>query len=184
MKKKERDFLLEKIEEWQKKAQCEEDPFNRYVSTFIAYNIFYNLYKKTKDPKADLTFRDSSRAIETQFLIKEDQLFRTLKPDLKEYIKYIPIYREEYWNRQRKVAIRAALAKAYHENNAKKVIEMLLKWLYKVRCNLVHGEKNYDDRRQQILLARSSSLLERILQHVMESYRQLYVFEKEKAVFD
>lgn len=60
---------------------------------------------------------------------------------------------------------------------------MLLKWLYKVRCNIVHGEKNYDDTRQMKLLKQSSSLLEKVLTHLMDSYNRKYVVGPEKTVF-
>lgn len=47
--------LLKKIEEWQRKANDEADPFNNYISVFIAYNIFYNLYAKKRVEISTLT---------------------------------------------------------------------------------------------------------------------------------
>lgn len=44
--------LLEKVDEWQAKARSETDPFNKYVSMFIANNIFYNLYAEKKSTRA------------------------------------------------------------------------------------------------------------------------------------
>ena len=61
---------------------------------------------------------------------------------------------------------------------------MLLKWLYKVRCNLVHGEKNYNDEDQKKLLKMSSSLLKKVLQNAVETYRQFYVLGKGSSLFD
>lgn len=179
MEERERDMLLGKIEEWQTKARYESDPFNKYVSIFIAYNIFYNLYEKTKHPSADLTYGDNKRAIATLFLLTDaDPLVHSIQSDLKDYTAIIPAFREEYWPSRRarkKVAISKTLKEAIKEGDAKKVVEMLLKWLYKVRCNLVHGEKSYNDEIQKRLLAKSSSLLDKVLQHLLESYRQLYV---------
>jgi len=60
----ERGMLLRKIEGWRVKAHRESDPFDKYISIFIAYNIFYNLYKKTRDPSADITYGDRDKAIE------------------------------------------------------------------------------------------------------------------------
>jgi len=176
----ERGMLLRKIEEWRLKAHRESDPFDKYISLFIAYNIFYNLYKKTRNPLADLSHGDRDRAIEVLSLINERdayQLFYSIQSDLEEYISIIPIFREEYWpsNRARnKVAISEALKEAYKEGNARKIVEMLLKWLYKVRCNLVHGEKEYNSEAQNRLLSKSSILLDKILQYLLEKYRQLY----------
>lgn len=176
-------MLLKKIEQWKRKAMNETDPFDRYLSIFIAYNIFYNLYKKTENPSADLIYGDSTRAIEVQSLIGSSKLLKLLEPNLKEYFELIPIYREEYWGRQKEVPIYETLVAAYYDENAEKTIEMLLKWLYKVRCNLVHGEKNYDDKLQKKLLTQSSLLLRTILSHAMESYHQLYVYGSKKGAF-
>lgn len=153
------------------------------MSIFIAYNIFYNLYKKTEYPSADLTYGDSIRAIEPQSLIDSGKLLELLRSELKEYLEFIPIYREEFWNKQKRVPIFKTLDSAFKAGDAKKIIEMLLKWLYKVRCNLIHGEKNYDDTEQKKLLAQSSSLLEKILSHAVNSYCQLYVSGEKKNIF-
>lgn len=42
VEKRKQNPLLDKIKEWQEKARQEEDPFNEYLSFFIAYNIFSN----------------------------------------------------------------------------------------------------------------------------------------------
>lgn len=179
MEERERNTLLGKIEEWQTKARCESDPFNKYVSIFIAYNIFYNLYEKTKHPSADLTYGDNKRAIATLSLLRDvDKLLDSVQPDLKEYIQIIPVFREEYWpsrHARKKVAISRTLKEAIEKGQAQRAVEMLLKWLYKVRCNLVHGEKGYNNEAQKRLLAKSSLLLDKVLQHLIESYRQVYV---------
>ena len=179
MEEKERDMLLRKIEEWQTKARLESDSFNKYLSIFIAYNIFYNLYEKTRHPSADLTYGDKERAVATLSLLTNvDQLLRSIQSDLEDYLAIIPVFREEYWPTKRargKVAISRTLKEAVQEGDAMKAVEMLLKWLYKVRCNLVHGEKGYNDETQKRLLAKSSLLLDKVLQHLVESYRQSYV---------
>jgi hypothetical protein len=177
----ERDQLVRKIQEWRIKAGKEVDPFDRYLSLFIAYNIFYNLYKKTQDPGANLFHGDSTRAVEARSLADRAILFKTLEPELKGYVRFIPIYGEEFWDGG--VPIRKTLAEALNDENSDKTVEMLLKWLYKVRCNIVHGEKNYDDFQQRKLLEQSSSLLEKVLAHLMDSYNRKYVAGPEKGIF-
>lgn len=176
-------MLLRKIREWQEKAQHETDPFNRYISIFIANNIFYNLYKKTKDPSADLTYGDRDRAIGILPLVDENRLFQSLKRELAVYIDFIPIYRDEYWNKDDYVPINESLEEAFQKKDKKTTMEMLLKWLYKIRCNLVHGGKNYNDKNQKKLLKMSSSLLEKILQNAVEKYQQFYVVGKGRNLF-
>lgn len=165
------------------KAQYETDPFNKYLSIFIAYNIFYNLFKKSENPNADLTYGDNLRAIETQSLMDSKKILRQLKGKWQKYLHFIPIYREEFWGRKKKVPIYKTLIAALNEGNDERTVEMLLKWLYKVRCNLVHGEKNYDDEKQKILLEQSSFLLKSILTHALDSYCQLYVHGPRQVVF-
>ncbi len=174
--KRERE-LLEKVKEWQTKADSETDPFNKYVSLFTAYNIFYNLYAKKKDmsPNTDFVFGDSKRDTDTISLIDVDQLFPLIESDLKEYLSIIPIFREEYWKmRNARVPISQRLKASFEAKNKAQAIDLLIKWLYKVRCNLVHGEKSYHDTYQKRLLEISSVFLDRILRHLVSRYEQIY----------
>lgn len=178
MEEEERNLLVEKIEEWQEKSHQETDPFNKYLSIFIAYNIFYNLYWKTMHPRDDLSRGDSQRAIATYELVNNpNQLIQSLKPLLKDYLKAIPRFREEYWPSnyaRNKEQISDLLKKAVKENDSRTAVQMILKWLYKVRCNLVHGEKNYNDQDQRELLDGSSSIMQIIVQHMMERFQERY----------
>lgn len=171
--------LLEKIEEWQSKARSEIDPFNKYVSMFIAYNIFYNLYakKKSRNFNVDYTQGDSIRATDTIALVEADRLFESLKTEVKGYLLVIPVFGEEYWpkpNAPNRIPISEALRKNFEARNKFETIDLLIKWLYKVRCNLVHGEKSYRDEGQRNLLEMSTKLLEKILRHLVSCYKQTY----------
>jgi hypothetical protein len=171
--------LLEKVREWQTKAGYETDPFNKYVSIFIAFNIFYNLYAKKLDGnlQTDFSQGDSHRAITAIRLAKPDELLKSIEPDLREYVSIIPVFREEYWpqqNSKNNVPIAQALKASFRDGEARMTIEMLTKWLYKVRCNLVHGEKSYNDASQKRLLEISSVLLDGILRHLVSQYEQVY----------
>ncbi len=176
MKEQERNLLLNKIKEWQEKSKNETDPFNKYVSIFIAYNIFYNLLEKTKNPTANLKNGDAKRAINTIQLMNDtdnSELLKRLQPLLKAYLELIPIYSEEYWSN--KIPISDELKKSYHEQKSTKTIDLLLKWLYAVRCNLVHGDKNYQDSKQKKLLELSSNLLDPILHTLLNNYMKKYM---------
>lgn len=170
--------LLEKVEEWQAKARRETDPFNKYVSVFIAYNIFYNLFaRKTGKFRGDFTRSDSRRATATVSLVKADELSSLIESDLREYVRIIPVFREEYWpwhNASKSVPIAQTLKTSLQSGDARKTIDMLVKWLYKVRCNLVHGEKSYRDDSQRKLLEISTRLLDTILTHLVSRYEQKY----------
>ena len=171
--------LLKKIEEWQRKASDEADPFNKYTSVFIAYNTFYNLYAKKKSGNlyADYTQGDSKRAKDTIALVEADKLFESLKTDVGEYLSIIPVFREEYWPKQNspnRIPISKTLRKNFKDGNKLETIDLLIKWLYKVRCNLVHGEKSYSDPDQRKLLEMSTKLLDNILGHMVSRYKQAF----------
>lgn len=110
-------------------------------------------------------------------MIDSDELFQSLKPKLNQYLQIIPVFRKEYWprnNAPQKVEISKALKDAVESNDSKIAIEMLLKWLYKVRCNLVHGEKSFTDSQQKQLLAESNSIMEIILRYLIRCYQEKY----------
>jgi len=171
-------MLLGKVKAWRKKARGEHDAFNRYVTIFIAYNIFYNLYARTMDPNVDLTFGDSYRATKTLDLVSDKaQLFRQIRSSIEDYANIIPVFREEYWptiKSKDRVALSDSLKKALAEADADKALDMLIKWLYKVRCNLIHGEKGYNESAQRKLLSKSSLLLDEYLSYILALYRQRY----------
>ena len=171
--------LLEKVDEWQAKAKSETDPFNKYVSMFIAYNIFYNLYAKKRSRRfnVDFTQGDSRRAIATTSLVDTKQLFESVKSDLKEYLSFIPVFREEYWPKassQNRIPISKKLKENFNAENKDETIDLMIRWLYKVRCNLVHGEKSYYDDKQRKLLEISTKLLDMLLTHLVSRYKQTY----------
>ncbi len=177
MENKKREMFLGKVREWQHKAKQEVDAFNRYISVFIAYNILYNLYKKTKYPGADLSSGDSTRAIATIDLVEDpDELISLLRPCLDRYLNMLPIYREEYWPRPPSgLPITKKLKEAISSDESREAIRTLLMWLYKVRCNLVHGEKGYKDTDQMDLLSESSVILDKILGYLMRRYEELHI---------
>jgi len=170
--------LLEKVGEWTAKARVESDPFNKYVSMFIAYNIFYNLYawKRSNGSYEDYSGKDSRNATATISLVKADKLLKSIAPELPEYLLIIPVFREEYWPRKKPsgVPIAQTLKASFKDGDAMNAIDLLIKWLYKVRCNLVHGEKSYKDEKQRKLLEISTGLLDKILQHLVSRYIQTY----------
>src|SRR5437879_61078 len=151
MSQVERGYLLERIQQWQLKARKEPDPFDRYVSFFVAYNTFYNLYWKTENPTDNLLSGDKRRSISPRGLIADHKrLVDELAPHLTDYLILIPIYNEEFWTiRERgqqsikREPISKLLKEAFKNGWSSETIEFLLKWLYVERCNLVHGQKDY-----------------------------------------
>ncbi len=170
-----RNNLLSKAEGWIQKAEKERDPFDRYMSYFIAFKILYDMYTKERNPEADLSLGDSRRAVEVGDLIAgKEALLKDLKKPLRDYLEIIPAFREEYWGRPHPVPIASRLREAFYSDNAQDTIEYLLKWLYKVRCNVVHGGKNYDEKLDRTILDYSNVMIARILSDVLAEYRRRF----------
>ena len=136
-------------------------------------------YAKKKKANADLSKGDGDKAVAAMELLQEtaDESLRKLSPKLSEYLDLIPAFREEFWpgkGPQPRVAISEKLKDAFEKGESKVVLEMLVKWLYKIRCNLVHGDKGYDDLQQQTLLVQSSQLLEVLLGEMIVSFGRQY----------
>lgn len=174
--------LMEKVKEWRGNANSETDPFDKYVSMFIAYNIFYNLYEKKKNDSLDKDFTsgDSRRATGVIELSEAAQLFDAVNADLAKYLEIIPVFSEEYWPAERLrdgsrgMPIAKTLKTAFENEDKKKTVELLAKLLYKVRCNLVHGAKSYKDTNQRELLQMSAGLLDKVLGHLLMRYNEKY----------
>jgi len=167
--------LLSKAERWIQKAEKEQDPFDRYVSYFISFKILYDSYAKEMNADADLSLGDSRRAVEIRDLVPDKEaLLRDLKEPLRDCLTMIPAFREEYWGRPHPVPIASRLREAFYSDNAPDTVEYLLKWLYKVRCNVVHGGKNYDEKLDRTILGYSNTLIAEILSVVLPEYKKRF----------
>ncbi len=162
--------MLQLADSWLRKANGEQDPFNRYISLFVSYNAIYNIVALQKDPNVDLTTKDGQKAIDAISTITDKPRFvERLKPDLLDYLKLIPVFREEYWGKGTDQPISENLRKALERNDIEAILTYLMEWLYKVRCNVFHGVKQYGDRKQEELLGKSCALLERIILQTREA---------------
>jgi len=167
--------LLAEIEGWIQRAEKEREPFDRYVSYFTAFNMLYNLYAKEMDAGVDLAFGDRKRAIRAADLVADKgALLEDLRQPLKDYLETIPAFREEYWGRSHPTPIASRLREAFYSESAPDTTEYLLKWLYKVRCNLVHGEENYDEKLDRTILGYSNTIIARILSVALAEYKRRF----------
>jgi Apea-like HEPN len=169
--------MLDKVVEWCAKAEHDDDPFDRYVSYFIAFNILYNTYAVELRSGVDLSTGDRTRAVGAGNLITNASLaIENMGSALTDYIRMIPIYGEEYWHTWGKpdIPISQSLKESFDHRDHPNTIMYLLMWLYKVRCNLVHGGKGYGDPKQRTLLIMSSDILARLLDNLISNYRAGY----------
>ncbi|MDG6921124.1 MAG: hypothetical protein JRN59_06315 [Nitrososphaerota archaeon] len=159
----EKQRMLELAESWEHRADQEQDPFTRYVALFVSYNAIYNVIALEDNPDVDLTTGDGKRAIDgVQRITDRLGFVQSLEPLLSNYLGMIPLFKEEYWGRK-KEPVSASLKEAYRKRDAEASLRYLMKWLYKVRCNLFHGVKEYGDKQQAELLEKSCMLLRQIV---------------------
>lgn len=166
--------MLRLADSWLRKSEKEKDPFDKYISGFVSFNVLYNMIALERDSRADLTTGDGRRVLESSNVISDKcGLVRRIAPLLAIYLRLIPAFREEYWGRTR-IPISQELKNAVANDKPDLVVWYLLMWLYKVRCNLFHGEKDYDDEKQKVIVTHSYELLNEVLSDIILGYRAQY----------
>ncbi|MCL5101830.1 MAG: hypothetical protein M1544_00535 [Candidatus Marsarchaeota archaeon] len=169
---------LERVDTWIQKAKSESDVFDKYISYYIAYNMLYSLYYKKQNCNLDLgDKKDRYRAVNVfKFMPTKakQELVCSIYKLLIEYVNKIPIETDEFWENKDKEGIASCLRQAllYKDNN--KVLEYLAKWLYKVRCNIFHGSKDYSDKWAE-MLALSNEIIYKILINLEHNYLSCFL---------
>jgi len=168
--------VLERADQWIFKAKLEPDHFNRFMSFWVAYNMIYGIYSKRVKPRESITRFDSKKAIRTKILLKDSRL---LKSDLvhlaSELCDRTSVFREEYWEENDTTSLRQRLISSLSNDNFEYTLETILKLLYKIRCNLFHGEKSYYDNSQHQLLEVCSMILDIILQETIRLFKLTFL---------
>ena len=168
--------VLERADQWILKAKQEPDQFNRFMSFWVAYNMIYGIYTKRVKPKESITWFDREKAIRTTILLKDSC---HLKSDLvhlaSELYDRTSVFREEYWKRNDTTSLRQHLISSLRNDNFEYTLETILKILYKIRCNLFHGEKSYYDYNQRQLLEVCNVILDKILQETIRLFKLTFL---------
>jgi hypothetical protein len=169
------DFLLNpfipRIKAWITKSDETNDAFDKYLALFISANMFYNLWAKIKNPNIDYEdLGDRKKFMETIELI-DFQSIPFSKGDINELIEILieeSLIVEIKKKENRRWVTDGLAQEKLQENidNNEQLTKYLWETLYKIRCNLVHGEKGYEQR-QVRLLNKCSSLLKNILTNLI-----------------
>jgi len=134
---------------------------------FVAYNILYNLYARIKNPSVDLSTNDKNRSVKVHELINGPRQFiHGNDEDINSFINLLREFREEKWIRNSTETINDSLERSYINRNYKLVIRDVLRMLYKLRCNMFHGEKDMNAPNQYELIEVSNKLLKTILDEI------------------
>jgi hypothetical protein len=142
-------LYFKKSEKWLKKHDDENDFFDRYLSLFIAVNITYELWRKIVNEYPDYEdkrdFKNLSRdLIDDQAKINTADNFSS---ELFALIERENLYIEVGSKKNKK-----EVQKAFNEFvSIDDRFEIIWESFYSVRCNLIHGEKGYDDKQKRLL---------------------------------
>jgi len=165
-------YSLEKCRDWYVGSLEHQDPSDKFLSIWIAFNIMYNLYNALIDREHKDEYYDEKKAIGIQKLLHSESIMKQII-NLPELIKFLNQYNISKTSKKETIRYNVNLQKAYEGGNHKEAFENLLKCLYKIRCSLFHGVKARDDERQKKLLTRCYGVLQLLVKEAFFAYIRL-----------
>jgi hypothetical protein len=158
---------LKRVVRWIEKSNSNDDSFDKFISLFIAFNMFYSLYALYKNPKAVLEGNDKQNALATAELLNKIDFFDRNSRIIGDFSDKCQRFIVEVSGKDASDQLKAQIDKEEKEN----VIDLSFEMLYKIRCNLVHGEKEYH-LSQGDLLGASSMLLRAYLGDLLSKFEE------------
>jgi len=158
---------LRHVARWIEKSNSDTNSFDKFISLFIAFNMFYSLYALYKNPKAHLETGDGKKALATIELLNKIDFFDHNAETLRNFSDKCQQFIVEVNGKDVSDRLKAQIDK----EEKQKVTYLSLQMLYKIRCNLVHGEKEYH-LSQGELLGASSMLLRVYLGDLLSKFEE------------
>jgi len=163
--KNEKQEILKRIIGWIKKARNEHDYFDRYFALWVAFNIFYNNNSSSKNGGEQERVKDM-----VNLLDKTSKL--TIVSKNKENIKYLielnpKLYKNPNHDKQLKEKVSKLVELIDSKEINDKDFECLLITLYKIRCNLFHGDKDRTSERQKEIVKYAYNILEYVVSYLL-----------------
>jgi len=161
------------IYEWIQKSNNEEDSFNSFISLFIAFNMFYNLYALSKNPRIKLEGGDMTRALDSIKLLNKESFFDSNRSTISDFSKECEGFKVEVKleGKSAKEDVSQKLSELVSKKDRETATKLSLDILYKTRCNLIHGEKQVN-RSQENLLKSATVLLKAFLLEMLDSFNK------------
>jgi hypothetical protein len=166
--------VLRRIDEWVDKGNEEQDPFNKFISYWVAFNALYCLRAKKENPTIDETRGDRKKAIQIKVLISNRLDYIELYDEIITLLNKLNNFIPEKWSDGDKKYIKDELRDALNKPNNEKILEYLLKMTYKTRCNLMHGKKDYYNSNQRALLETYNPILLKLIIAGIAGYKEKY----------
>jgi hypothetical protein len=139
---------------WLKRGDEEKDDFSKFIYYWISFNCFYSSWtRKEKDTPA-LQALEKDQTITSTY----KNLMKGSNVKLVENLRAIcPIYSVTYPNRSKSIG---------NIHNFGQVIWVL----YQIRCNLFHGDKGEDIRRDLTVIRNALPVLNLILKQLLKNH--------------
>lgn len=143
---------LEFIQRWKRKGQrysldCLEHYFDRFFTAFVLYNFFYETIGSKLQPnwKKD---QEKASKVAKRFLgagrIFADPVIRQNGDKIRSLIEAETFYiRDKTWDAHR--------IKMLTPTDPEQWVNGLLEIIYGIRCNMFHGQKEFDESQKAIL---------------------------------
>jgi hypothetical protein len=160
---------LKKCRDWYVSSLEHQDPTDKFLSIWIAFNIMYNLYNALNGYKYKDEYDDHSKAIYIKELLDSESIMSQII-NLPKLIELLNQYDISRTTKKETIMYNMNLQEKYKEKNYKEAFENLLECLYKIRCNLFHGVKGRDDFRQKRLLTRCYGVLQVLVKEAFSAY--------------
>lgn len=142
-------LYLKKSEKWLNKHNDSDDFFDKYLSLFIAVNIVYELWRKVVDKYDNYEDKRDFNNLGDDIISSNIKsiLINVFSVKLFSLLEKENLY-IEIGSKKNKKDIQKVFSNFDNDNERFKAI-----WetFYSVRCNLVHGEKGYEDRQERLL---------------------------------
>lgn len=165
---------LEKCINWCVNSIEQKDPFDKFIALWVGFNIIYNLYDAHRNPSIHRDeYNDHRKAVQIKEIIKGSDLIKVIETKFKviDLLKQYNISHER--NDGSVVHYNVELERSYKNNDLDRAFEMFLECLYKIRCNLLHGEKERESYRQRRLLQGCNSALLLVVKNALNKYIDL-----------
>ena len=128
---------LLKCIDWCVRSIEQEDPFDKFITLWVGFNIIYNLYDAYRNPSSHRDeFNDHRKAIQIKEIVNGSNLVQIFKTKF----KIIDLLNQYTISHEKTdgliVHYNVELERYYNTNDLRNAFEMLLECLYKIRCSL------------------------------------------------
>lgn len=155
-------FVVKRAEYWWKSARQRKYIFDKFISGWVSFNIIYNFINRKYGRNINLNDRDIMSEVKrvkstVKYLFNNNIWSYDLRNSIEALIELnAPIYYRQYPYENNWISTENIVHEIHEDIRQNKNVEALVKTyelLYRVRCNLFHGDKSDDNQRDTAVVA-------------------------------